>query len=165
MGFDRWSDADLSLAISLWGDPRVTALIDARSTLNECEVRDRLESEIALFATHGVQYFPIFLLEGETFVGCCGLRPYLKAPGTLEVGVHVRPDFWRRGIAFEASNAMIEFAFRTTDAGVVMMGHHPTNAPSRALIEKLGFELSHTERYEATGLDHPAYMKHRPSAP
>jgi hypothetical protein len=41
-----WQIEDLPLAMELWGDPAVTALIDARGKLTEAEVQDKLYAEI-----------------------------------------------------------------------------------------------------------------------
>lgn len=161
LGFRRWQPDDSNLAISLWGDPRVTEWIDARTRLNERQVCKRLEEEIASDTEFGVQYFPIFLLDGDVFVGCCGLRPYQGSMDTLEVGVHIRPLYWRQGLAFEAATAAIDYAFDVVGAGALLMGHHPENTRSRDLIEKLGFQFSHTELYAPTGLDHPSYLRRR----
>ena len=69
LGFRVWSENDLDLALGLWGDPEVTSLIDARGQLTEEQVRDRLLLEIATARSHGVQYWPIFLLERDEHVG------------------------------------------------------------------------------------------------
>ncbi|MEA2746949.1 MAG: hypothetical protein QOI41_1092, partial [Myxococcales bacterium] len=37
LGFREWTPADLGLARALWGDPAVTALIDARGRLGDAD--------------------------------------------------------------------------------------------------------------------------------
>lgn len=54
--FRLWRSDDLPRALLLWGDPRVTASIDARGRLGEAQVRERLLGEIAVQEEHGVQY-------------------------------------------------------------------------------------------------------------
>ena len=41
-----WEIEDLPLAMELWGDPAVTALIDSRGILTGAQVQEKLYSEI-----------------------------------------------------------------------------------------------------------------------
>ncbi|MGE0708669.1 MAG: GNAT family N-acetyltransferase [Planctomycetota bacterium] len=154
--FRCWTPADLELARELWGDPRVTRLIDARPRLDEDEVRRRLDLELAREASHGIQYWPLFLREGGDFVGCCGLRP--ADPGVLELGFHLRPDHWGQGLAGEAAQAVVAHAFDVLGVEALCAGHHPENAASARLLEKLGFRRIGESLFPATGRIHPAYL-------
>lgn len=164
LAFRSWRPGDLPLAIGLWGDPAVTALIEARGALDEQQVRRRLEQEIETELEHGVQYWPTFLRRTGEHVGCCGLRPYDPRHGVYELGVHVRSTFWRQGLAEEAARAVIALAFDTLGASALFAGHHPDNRASRGLLAKLGFVYTHDEYYAPTGLQHPSYRLMRGSA-
>ncbi|MGA9890619.1 MAG: GNAT family N-acetyltransferase, partial [Candidatus Acidiferrales bacterium] len=88
VGFRYWTEQDLPLALALWGDPEVTAFIGGPFT--EEMVRARLTKEIAQMQECGVQYWPIFLRDGDQHAGCAGLRPYRPAERIYELGVHLR---------------------------------------------------------------------------
>ena len=62
LGFRHWREDDLTIALGLWGDIRVTRFIDARGKLSSEQVQERLEAEIASQKEFGQQYWPIFLL-------------------------------------------------------------------------------------------------------
>jgi ribosomal-protein-alanine N-acetyltransferase len=158
LGFRPWTEDDLDLALGLWGDPQVTRWIDSRGRFSEQRVRERLLQEISMERQHGVQYWPVFLLETKAHVGCCGLRPYGEERGILEIGVHIRLDCWGRGYATEATRAVIAYAFNVLGAKALFAGHNPKNTASRALLKKLGFTYTHDELYEPTGLNHPSYL-------
>ena len=158
LGFRAWSEDDHDLALGLWGDPEVTRLIDARGKLSEGQVRDRLDQEIATQRSHGVQYWPIFLLENGEHVGCCGLRPYDQSRGILELGFHIRSRHWRQGYATEAARAVMAYAFERPGVSALFAGHNPRNEASRHLLEQLGFRYTHDELYLPTGLEHPCYL-------
>lgn len=158
LGFRRWQDDDLPLALGLWGDYEVTKLIDARGQLTTNQVQDRLIKEIATERKHGVQYWPIFLRETGEHVGCCGLRPYDLAKGIYEIGFHIRSAHWRRGYAAEAARAVIEYAFDELNAKALFAGHNPKNEASQLLLEKLRFQYTHDAYYPPTGLMHPSYL-------
>jgi [ribosomal protein S5]-alanine N-acetyltransferase len=95
LGFRRWREDDIDLALGLWGDPQVTKLIDARGQLTPEQVRERLARELANDAEHGVQYWPIFLRH------------------------------WRRGYALEAARAVMRHAFAELGASGLFAGHNP----------------------------------------
>jgi len=158
LGFRRWRPADLDLALGLWGDLRVTRLIDARGRLSEVQVQERLAAEIVNQEQHGLQYWPIFLLTSHEHLGCCGLRPYDQPEQIYELGVHIRADHWRRGYAFEAAMAVMNYAFTSLAAAALFAGHNPGNDASRRLLAKLGFRYTHDEYYPPTGLQHPSYL-------
>lgn len=92
--FRSWRQEDFALAQALWGDARVTALIDARGALDEGAVRARLEVELESERAHGIQYWPIFTCDGEELVGCCGLRLRDQGRGIMELGFHIRSEHW-----------------------------------------------------------------------
>ncbi|HXW17047.1 MAG TPA: GNAT family N-acetyltransferase [Candidatus Acidoferrales bacterium] len=156
LGFRCWSANDLALAMGLWGDPRVTAFIGGPFTQEK--VRERLAREIREMETHGVQYWPIFLLESDQHAGCAGLRPYRPEQKVYELGVHLCQACWGKGFAIEASRAAIRYGFDVLGADALFAGHHPDNAASRRLLSKLGFEYTHEELYTPTGLMHPSYL-------
>ena len=153
LGFREWRESDLELALGLWGDPEVTHLIGGPFPAEQ--VRERLARERA----GPMQYWPIFLLATGEHIGCCGLRP--KQEGVPELGFHIRRAHWGHGYAKEAARAVIRHAFDHLGARALFAGHNPANAPSRALLGKLGFDYTHDERYAPTGLMHPSYLLRR----
>ena len=52
-----WQIEDLPLAMELWGDPAVTALIDSRGKLTKAQVGEKLRAEIERERSGGVQYW------------------------------------------------------------------------------------------------------------
>ncbi len=155
LGFRTWLETDLELALGLWGDAEVTRLIGGPFSMER--VQRRLAQEIANQAAYGLQYWPVFLLDQDAHVGCCGLRPYPSEPRVYELGFHLRKAYWRQGLAVEAARAVIEYAFERLDAAGLFAGHHPANASSRRVLIKLGFRYTHAELYPPTGLKHPSY--------
>ena len=58
----------------------------------------------------------------------------------------------------EAGRAVINYGFASLRADALFAGHHPANANSRRVLEKLGFTFTHEELYPPTGLMHPSYL-------
>ena len=157
LGFSHWHPDDRPLAHRLWGDPEVTRLIVQGGVMTAAQIDARLADEIARQDTYGIQYFPLFLLAGGQFAGCCGLRPWPGPEEALELGFHLRPAFWRQGYAHEAATAMIGYAFRDLHAPALIAGHHPDNHRSQALLARLGFVHLRDDFYPPTGRYHPTY--------
>jgi RimJ/RimL family protein N-acetyltransferase len=158
IGFRRWQQDDLPAAINLWGDPQVTRLF-YKNPLTQEQVDRRLQEEIECEEKHHIQYWPIFLLENDSHIGCAGLRP--RDEGILELGIHLKPEYWGRGFATEAGRRVIEHAFGNQLARAVFAGHHPDNKGSRNGLLKLGFLGTTAKLYEPTGLIHPGYLLYR----
>ena len=162
LGFRCWTAEDLPLAMGLWGDSKVTIYLGGPFTAQM--VRARLAEEIAQMKEHGMQYWPVFLLDSNQHVGCAGLRPYRMEERVYEFGVHLRRTFWRKGLAMEAGCVVIGCAFKTLNAAALFAGHHPLNEASRELLLRLGFVYTHDELYAPTGLRHPSYLLHKASS-
>jgi RimJ/RimL family protein N-acetyltransferase len=157
LGFSVWSPADLPLARQLWGDPQVTHYICASGVFSEAEIENRLASEIEHYQEYAIQYWPIFHLQTGDLVGCCGLRPFEPENDGYELGFHLRPQFWGQRYAFEAASAVLDYAFMTLYARQIVAGHHPQNAASQKVLERLGFTFVRLVFYPPTGLMHPSY--------
>lgn len=156
LGFRPWSEADIELALALWGDPAVTRLIGG--PFSPGQVQERLSREIATARSHGVQYWPVFLLATGEHVGCCGLRPYRSEERVYEIGIHLRAVYWGQGYAPEATRAVMAYAFEVLGANALFAGHNPANGASRRILGQLGFRYTHDEFYPPTGLRHPSYL-------
>lgn len=80
---------------------------------------------------------------------------YLRelAPGAVELGYYVLPEFRRLGLAEETARGMIDWAARTHGVGRFIVSISPENTPSVAMARKLGFtriggHMDETDGYE-----------------
>ena len=160
IGFRFWSPEDLPFAVELWGDAQVTRLIGG--PFSETQIQERLAREIACMQDRNVQYWPIFSLADNDFLGCCGLRPYRPEACIYELGFHLRPRYWGKGFAVESARAVISHAFQSLNARGLFAGHHPENFVSRRVLEKLGFRYTHDDLYPPTGKMHRCYLLESP---
>ena len=156
--FGIWNIKDIDLAKKLWGDKEVTKYISGKGYFSEEEIFIRLTKEIANQEKYKVQYWPIFMKDTNEFMGCCGLRPYDLEKNIYEVGIHILPQYWGKGIASEALNKVIEYAFEELKVSNLFAGHNPENSASKKLLTKVGFRFVREEYYEPTGLMHPSYL-------
>jgi RimJ/RimL family protein N-acetyltransferase len=157
LGFSEWNMLDIENAQLLWGNAEVTRYICASGRFTKQDVEERLYKEIDNQNNFNMQYWPIFCLDGDNFIGCCGLHPYRLDESIYEIGFHLRPDYWGKGLGTQAAKAVIDYAFTILKANDLFAGHHPDNISSARLLKKLGFHYTHDEYYEPTGLNHPSY--------
>ncbi|WP_124065712.1 GNAT family N-acetyltransferase [Clostridium sp. E02] len=157
IGFSRWNDLDLNLAIQLWGDKEVTQYICATGIFTRGAIIHRLETEIQNDKLHHIQYWPIFELTTEELIGCCGIRPFDSEIHSYELGFHLCKNHWGVGYATEAAKAVIDYSFDVLKADKLYAGHHPQNEASEKILTKLGFQYIGKNYYKPTRLYHPSY--------
>ena len=85
-----------------------------------------------------------------------------------ETGYWVAPRYARQGMATEAANAAIRYAFGHLGAKAISIGYFDGNEPSRRIVEKLGFQklrVAHnasTRPLDGAKLDRHEYILTRP---
>jgi [ribosomal protein S5]-alanine N-acetyltransferase len=158
-----WQIEDLTLAMELWGDPAVTALIDSRGKLTNEQVQEKLHAEIERERSTGVQYWALFNRSTGEFVGCGGFRSWAYTPDepNFELGFHLVKRCWGKGLGTEAALGILDYGWGKLQLSKVYAGHHPDNRASQRILEKLGFTLVQNVYYEPTGLMHPSYVRKR----
>jgi RimJ/RimL family protein N-acetyltransferase len=90
--------------------------------------------------------------------------------GVYETGFWASPKYAGQGMATEAANAAIRYAFGHLGAKAISMGHFNGNGPSRRMAEKLGFQklrVAHqaaTRPLDGAKLDRHEYILTNPHA-
>jgi len=72
-------------------------------------------------------------------------------------GYYLTPPYWGKGLATEAGHAVLHHTFTTTDRDSLTAGYFPHNAPSKRVLDKLGFVKTGEGRQHCTaqGADLP----------
>ena len=96
----------------------------------------------ASFAAEGFGFMIMEERETGELVGHCGLRrvahPLAPNPGDFEIGWLVREDRWRRGYAYEAMRAVVDWGFIAFAAPQIVALTCEANIGSWQLMLKLG---------------------------
>lgn len=114
--------------------------------LGGVQTRRELKSDVAYFikaeAREGFTFWVVELAADQSFLGFCGLMRISEADcpvnGEVEIGWRIREDVWRRGYAFEAAQAVLDYAFAQRGNQFVVSRTAVGNAASRGLMRKLG---------------------------
>ncbi len=101
------------------------------------------------------------------YIGRCGLYPHYDPEGEIiagesSLGFYIAHQYWRKGYATEAGQALINFGFNSHNLKRIVTMVEVGNDASVHIIEKLGFTLTQTERnghrsFYHYALENPAY--------
>lgn len=121
------------------GEPLLGSLDEAREAITRH--RD--------FETYGYGRWACVLKSSQAVIGFCGLK-YLPELDEVDLGYRFLPQYWGQGLATEACQASIEFAFGVLKLEQVIGLVLPENAASIRVLEKVG--MSYEGEFETEGL-------------
>lgn len=104
--------------------------------------------------------FAIIFKENFKLVGTIEIHSFREIKG--EIGFVLHPDYWNKGIATEASKAVIVYGFELLNLKRLQYCHFPDNIKSKRVCEKLEFTYEGVLRnkyhlYDGTVLDDVVY--------
>ena len=154
----RWltlADADLMLAV--WNDAAFIKHVGDRGIRTVEEAEDTLqEGAFKLYEDYGFGPYRVALKADDTEIGTCGL--FLREGFTEpDLGYSILPQFARRGYAFEAASAVLDYARTALQLPRVTAFISPGNAASIGLAEKLGFQFERAARLSGDDIDVSMY--------
>ncbi len=82
--------------------------------------------------------FALELRETGGFVGDCGLKMIADNASLAQIGYTIAKPHWRRGLATEAVEALIGYAFASFAIERIQASIDPRNAASLRVLEKCG---------------------------
>lgn len=87
-------------------------------------------------------FFAIVSYNGNLHIGNVKLDFYDKDANHYEFGILIGDkNYWGKGIGYEASFLVLNYAFDVLEARKVWLAVYENNLPARRLYEKLGFVL------------------------
>lgn len=81
----------------------------------------------------------ITIKPSDTLIGTVGFRKIFETTLRAEIGYHLNPDHWSKGLMKEALDAVISFGFRQLNLKILEASVFPENKASIKLLEKLNF--------------------------
>ncbi len=129
---------DEAAAIALFTDPDfMVGSLDG--ILSPTGARDKLQTLIALYDTHGFSKLALVEKSSQRLIGYCGfgLEP-IEGPPVPEFGYRLHPDARGSGLATEGAQLVVADAFARLEMPHIQAIVEEDNAPSRRVLEKLG---------------------------
>lgn len=84
--------------------------------------------------------YAITRMDTGEFMGCCGIET-TSDDMSVEIGYWLGEPYWNQGYATEAAHSLIDMAFRTREINFIDGRCRVTNAPSRRVLQKCGFQF------------------------
>jgi len=114
------------------GDKKVRNLDDARQYI--------LNGPVGSYERHGFGLNCVELRESHTPIGMCGLLKRDELPDP-DIGFALLPDFWSKGFAFEAAQAVLKDARERLQLQRILAITSLDNEASINLLQRLGFRF------------------------
>lgn len=155
-------EEDWPAVLAYQTDPRYWRLY-AWTERTEADVRAFVEGFVVWQAVKPRLKFQlaVTLRDGGRLIGNCGIRLAEAGARTGDLGYEISPEFWGRGYATEAAQAMVGFGFEELGLHRVWGECVPENTASRRVMEKLGMRcegrLRQTQWYKGRWWDTLVY--------
>jgi RimJ/RimL family protein N-acetyltransferase len=89
----------------------------------------------------------------DSVIGACGID--LRGPEP-EIGYWIGVPFWGQGFATEAVRALVDHTFHTSPHAALVAGARTSNAASRRVLEKCGFQWTGVGLYRFRAINSSA---------
>lgn len=111
-------------------------------------MRNTIAARIEGYKKFGYGRWATVLKEGRQFTGWAGLA-YLPEFNETDLGYRFLPEFWGRGIATEASRAILSYGFEQLGLKRIVAIAMKENKASIRVMEKTGMQFYKFAPYEA----------------
>jgi ribosomal-protein-alanine N-acetyltransferase len=159
----RWTAEDAGALFEMCRDAEVMRYIgDGRAWAGVERAREWLARNLAAYAEHGYGGHAVVEKASGRLVGSCGLAPPSESMPEVELGYLFSRDCWGKGYATEAAGACLRYAFEELRLPKVVARVTPEHAPSRRVLEKIGFEFEGLRRFEGAEEADAFYVARHP---
>jgi RimJ/RimL family protein N-acetyltransferase len=135
------ADEHLELEVELDADPEVLRYLYDRPRTRDEVVASHARRMAQGTEVDGLGFWTAFT--GADFAGLMMLPP-APGPAAAELGYRLHRRHWRKGLASEASRALLRHAFETVGLRRVVAGTMAVNLGSRGVMEAVGMRYVRT---------------------
>lgn len=111
------------------------------------EMENIIRERIKNYPKYGYGRWATFLKDKMQFIGWAGLA-YLPEFNEIDVGYRFLPQFWGKGFATEASQAILAHGFNTLNLDRIIAIAMKENIASIRVMEKIGMQFEKFAPYE-----------------
>ncbi|MES2769663.1 MAG: GNAT family N-acetyltransferase [Bdellovibrionota bacterium] len=136
------SMSDFLLMRELDTDPEVVKYLAHGQVRAESETTKFLAKILNDYEKYGLGLYKATLTESGEFVGRAGLIPWnIENEFMWEVGCSLKPSFWKKGLATEATEFLIDWAFNNLSVNFIIGLIDPENQNSINVSKKIGMSF------------------------
>jgi ribosomal-protein-alanine N-acetyltransferase len=150
-----YRDSDEEALFQLWTDPDVRRYLWDDNVISREVAADTMRASMSCTAEHGFGHWALCLSGQDELIGFCGLK-FLDDTPDVELMYGLLPAYWRRGLATEASHAMLRFGFESVGLARIYAITDTPNVASAAVMQRLGMQFE--KRFDHHGLDSVRYV-------
>ncbi len=103
------------------------------------EAAEKMKTIIALVDNRDGIAWAVDLKESKKQIGEISFWRLIKEHYRAEIGYSLHPDYWQKGYATEAAQAIIDYGFTTLNIHSIEANVNPNNVASIKLLEKMKF--------------------------
>jgi [ribosomal protein S5]-alanine N-acetyltransferase len=130
--------------------------------LDRIGVEEWIARNLRRYTKDGHGLWAMVLKTTDELIGDCGLTVQpVDSTDEIEIGYHVRRDYWGRGLATEAARACRDYGFAHLPVDHIISLIRPENLPSRRVAEKNGMTI--WKQVIRKGIPHLVYSIRRKS--
>ena len=152
-------ESDLPALIALNQDPEVMQNFPKLySQAESLRLYQGIQDEVKAY---GYSLWAVEEKDSQKFIGLVGLHhsdlQICDGKEAVEIGWHLRKEFWNHGYATEAAKACLDFAFQQASVSEVYSFTSLLNHPSQKVMQKLGMEFVKEFDNEKVPAESPLY--------
>ena len=138
-----WTHEQLDDLVALHGNPEISRYFTADGApWSREKCAERLDEWIELFRTSRMGKLRVTLKSGEALLGRAGFGTH-GPTGEPEIGFAMFPQYQGQGYATEAAGGLRDWIFRDTEWDHFIGFADVRNAPSLAVLRKIGMRETH----------------------
>ena len=134
---------------ALWTHADVRRYLWDDEVISREQAAEVVEASEESFREHGFGLWALSLVGDDELIGFAGLR-HFGCGDEVELLYGLHPDHWGRGLATEASRAVLDHGF-SLGLTEIFAGSDPPNVASLRVMDRLGFGNEH--RREENGIE------------
>lgn len=124
----------------LWTDPDVRRYLWDDVVISRERAGQAVQDAITSAAQSGIGFWSLFQRGKEKLEGFCGLR-YVENGCEVELLYGLAPPLWKKGLATEAADAVLEYAFTRMHLERVYARSDIPNLASARVMQHLGMKF------------------------
>ena len=155
----QWRDSDLEPYAAMNSDAEVMRYFPSLLTRDQSEAS--LVRQRTFIEQHGWGLWAVDV--DSAFAGFTGLAiPGFEAPfmPCVEVGWRLRREYWGRGVAYRGALQALAYGFSILKLPEIVSFTAAVNAPSRRLMERLGFARDAGSDFEHPSIPEGHELRH-----
>lgn len=147
------SEHDLDGMFLLDSDPEVHQYLGKKPITEKAAALKYIKDIQKQYTERGIGRWALELKETGEFIGWCGLRLYNdytfnNHTNFYDIGYRLRPKFWEKGYATEASKACLEYAWNVLKLEKIYGITEKGNDASHKVLLKIGLQYHEDFYYE-----------------